>query len=123
MKRMTTDIKTIDQFIANYPKNVQDILQKIRQTIHAAVPEAKEKISYGIPTFTLNDKNLVHFSAYEHHIGFYPGAGAIVTFKDDLEAYETSKGTVQLSLDRPIPYNLIKKITLYRVAQHINKEK
>ena len=122
MKRMNTDIKTIDQFIANYPENVQEILQKIRQTIHEVAPEAKEKISYGIPTFKLKG-NLVHFSAYEHHIGFYPGAGAIVTFKDDLKAYNTSKGTVQFPLDQPIPYDLIKRVTLYRVEQQINKEK
>lgn len=122
MKRMNTDIKTIDQFIANYPKNVQEILQKIRQTIHEVVPAAKEKISYGIPTFTLKG-NLVHFSAYEHHIGFYPGAGAIVAFKDDLKDYNKSKGTVQFPLDKPIPYDLLKKITLYRVSQQASQSK
>ncbi len=116
MRKIKTDIKTIDEFIAIFPENVKEILQKIRQTIHEAAPEAKENISYGIPTFTLKG-NLVHFSAYEHHIGFYPGAGAIVAFKDDLKAYNTSKGTVQFPLDQPIPYDLIKKITLYRVSQ------
>lgn len=116
MKITNTAIKTIDEFISNYPENVQEILQKIRQTIHEVAPEAKEKISYGIPTFTLKG-NLVHFSAYEHHIGFYPGAGAIVAFKDDLKAYNTSKGTVRFPLDQPIPYDLIKNITLYRVSQ------
>ncbi len=118
MKSTNTDIKTIDEFISNYPENVQGILQKIRQTIHGVTPEAKEKISYGIPTFTLKG-NLVHFSAYEHHIGFYPGAGAIVAFKDDLKAYNTSKGTVQFPLDQPIPYDLIKKITKYCVQKKL----
>jgi uncharacterized protein YdhG (YjbR/CyaY superfamily) len=122
MKSTNTDIKTIDEFISNYPENVQGILQKIRQTIHGVTPEAKEKISYGIPTFTLKG-NLVHFSAYEHHIGFYPGAGAIVAFKDDLKAYNTSKGAVQFPLDQHIPYDLIKKITLYRVGQQSSQSK
>ncbi len=113
---MNTDIKTIDEFISNYPDNVQVILQKIRQSIHEVAPEAEEKISYGIPTFTLNG-NLVHFSAYKHHIGFYPGSEAILAFTDDLKPYITSKGTVQFPLDKPIPYGLIKKITKYRVQQ------
>ncbi|HMS50163.1 MAG TPA: DUF1801 domain-containing protein [Candidatus Saccharibacteria bacterium] len=113
---MKTDITTVDEFIGNYPEDVRVILDKIRQTIHAAAPGAKEKISYGIPTFTLGG-NLVHFSAYKHHVGFYPGADAIQVFKDDLKAYKTSKGTIQFPLDQPIPYDLIKKITLFRTRQ------
>jgi uncharacterized protein YdhG (YjbR/CyaY superfamily) len=108
--------KKIDEFIDNYPEDVQIILERIRQTIHEATPGAKEKISYGIPTFTLGG-NLVHFSAYKHHVGFYPGADAIQVFKDDLKAYKTSKGTIQFPLDQPIPYDLIKKITLFRTRQ------
>lgn len=108
---MDLNIKTIDEFIAKYPANIQAILQSIRETIHEVVPQAKEKISYGIPTFELNGKNLVHFSAYEKHIGFYPGAQSIVDFAEDLSEYDTSKGTVRFPLDKPIPYNLIKKIT------------
>ena len=111
---------TIDEFISSYPKDVQDILQELRQTIAKAAPEAKEKISYGIPTFTLHG-NLVHFSAYESHIGFYPGAGAIVDFKKDLKPYETSKGTVRFPIDQPIPFPLIRKIVLYRVKQNTQK--
>ncbi len=113
---MNADPKTIDEFIANYTENVQEILQKIRETIHGVVPEAQEKISYGIPTYYSNG-NLVHFSAYKHHIGFYPGSGAIKAFKDDLKPYKTSKGTIQFPLDQPIPYDLIKKITKYRAEQ------
>lgn len=119
---MDTDPKTIDDFIASYPKQAQEILQQIRQTIHRVVPEAKEKISYGIPTFYLAG-NLVHFSAYKHHIGFYPGSDAIKAFKDDLKPYKTSKGTIQFPLDQPIPYDLIKKITKYRVGQQLSKKK
>jgi len=114
---MDTSITTIDQFIASYPEDTRVILQQIRLTILDIVPEAREKIGYGIPTFTLNGKNLVHFSAYEKHIGFYPGSNAIVVFAKDLKGYNTSKGTIQFPLDKPIPYDLIKKITKYCVIQ------
>lgn len=103
--------KNIDEYISNFPLDVQKILQKMRVTIQAADPEAKEKISYGIPTFTLKGKNLVHFGAYPKHIGFYPGPSAIAAFKDDLKAYEGSKGTVRFPLEKPVPYDLVKKIT------------
>ncbi len=112
--------KDIDEYISNYPSEVKKILQSIRQTIQKAAPEAKEKISYGIPTFALNG-NLVHFAAYEHHIGFYPGASGIEDFKEDLKEYNTSKGTVQFPIDKPVPLKLIDKITRYRVVQNNKK--
>lgn len=108
---MDQNIKTIDEFIAKYPNDVQAILRKIRQTIKDVAPDAKEKISYGIPTFTLNGKNLVHFSAYAKHIGFYPGSMPIAELSKELVGYKTSKGTIQFPLNKPIPYDLIKKIT------------
>lgn len=111
----TDSIKTIDQYIVNYPEDVQLILKKVRQTIQDAAPEAKEKMSYGIPTFYLNG-NLVHFGAYPKHIGFYPGAQALVDFAPKLKDYNTSKGTVQFQLNQPIPYDLIRDITLARVS-------
>ncbi|MCE7936517.1 hypothetical protein DYH10_01900 [Candidatus Saccharibacteria bacterium CPR2] len=116
MKQEDFKPNTIDEFISLYPEEVQAILQKIRQTILKVAPNAKEKISYGIPTFTLNGKNLVHFSAYKAHIGFYPGSEAISTFKNDLMSYATSKGTVRFPLDQPIPYDLISKITKHRTT-------
>ena len=112
--------ETVDEYIAHFPENTQEILVEIRQTIKAAVPEAKEKISYGIPTFTLNVKNLVHFGGYDHHIGLYPGSAPISEFARDLEGYKTSKGTVQFPLDKPIPYDLIEKITKACVEKRIN---
>ncbi len=117
---MDLSIKTIDECISTYPEATQAILQKVRKTIHEAAPEAKEKIAYGIPTFTLNG-NLVHFSAYRAHIGFYPGAEAIAVFKDELKDYDTSKGTVRFPIDQPIPYDLIKKITEFRVEQSLTR--
>lgn len=110
--------KNIDEYISNFPEPVQAILEKVRTTIQAAAPEATEKISYGIPTFYLK-KNLVHFAAYPHHIGFYPGAAPLEEFKDKLTAYNTSKGTVQFPLDQPIPYDLIKDITEFCVQRNL----
>lgn len=115
-----TKASSIDEFINKFPKTTQQLLQKIRKTIHTAAPEAQEKISYGIPTFTLHG-NLVHFSAYEHHIGFYPGADGIRQFSDQLKNYETSKGTIRFPFDQPIPYALIAEITKFRVAQNLAK--
>lgn len=106
--------KDIDEYISNFPDDVQDILEKIRQTIHAAAPEAVEKISYGIPTFKQKG-NVVHFAAYASHIGFYPGAQALEVFAKEVQSYRTGKGTLQFSLDKPIPYKLIADITKYRV--------
>lgn len=117
-----SNAQTIDEFISRYPKSTQDILQQIRATIQKTVPEAKEKISYGIPTFTFHG-NLVHFSAYEKHIGFYPGAAPIAALKDELKAYETSKGTVRFPLDQPLPLNLIKQMTLAAAERNLEKSK
>ena len=112
--------ETIDEYIANFPQNTQLLLEKVRATIRKQAPQATEKISYGIPTFWLNG-NLVHFAGYEHHIGFYPGSGGISEFASELADYNTSKGTVQFPLDKPIPYELIEKIVAFRVAQNLAK--
>ena len=110
-------IKDIDSFIAQFPFATQKILNKVRATIQKAAPEATETINYGIPTFQLHG-NLVHFSAYEHHIGFYPGAAGIAHFQKEISKYKSAKGSVQFPLTEPIPYELITKITLYRVEQN-----
>jgi uncharacterized protein YdhG (YjbR/CyaY superfamily) len=115
MDRMKTNLKTIKTYIAVYPKETQVVLKKIYELIHSLVPSAEEKISYGIPTFKLKGKNLVHFAAYAHHIGFYPGSEAIGVFEDELKGYVLSKGTVQFQLDEPIPYEMITKITKFRI--------
>ncbi len=107
----------IDDFISAYPQEVQAILQKIRATIKKSAPEAEEAMSYGIPTFKLNGKNLVHFSAFKEHIGFYPTPTGIEKFKKELSAYEGAKGSVKFPLSKPIPYALIGKITQFRVKE------
>lgn len=113
--------KNIDEYIGNFPKDVQDRLSDIRRVIHEAAPEASEKISYGIPTFYLNG-NLVHFAAYEKHIGFYPGSAPISDFASELKDYETSKGTVKFPLDKSLPFDLIRKMTLHCVKRSQQKK-
>ena len=109
---------TIDEYIAQFPPDVQEKLREIRAVIREAAPGAVEKISYQMPTFYLNG-NLVHFAAHPHHIGFYPTPSGIEAFKDEISAYKSSKGAVQFPLDQPIPYELIGKIVKYRVAENL----
>jgi uncharacterized protein YdhG (YjbR/CyaY superfamily) len=112
--------KTIDEYIAGFPPDVQQILQKIRLTIHEAAPEAQEKISYQMPTFYLKG-NLVHFAAFAKHIGFYPVPTGIEAFKDELSVYKQGKGSVQFPIDQPIPYDLIRRIVNFRVQENLAK--
>ncbi len=117
---MNTSIKTIDEYIASFPKDVQALLQTMRGIIKKAAPKATETISYGIPTF-VQDGNLVHFGGYKNHIGFYPAPNGIEAFKKELSKYEGSKGTVKFALDKPLPAALISQIVKYRIEK--NKEK
>ena len=120
MENNKKSFNSIDEYIMTFPKEVRGILQELRATIRAVAPDAGEKISYGIPTFTLNG-NLVHFAAYKKHIGFYPASSGILAFKKELSVYKTSRGTVQFPIDKPLPLALIKKIVRFRVAE--NKKK
>ena len=107
---------TIDEYIKAFPKDVQIILEKMRQTIRKAAPEAVEAISYQIPTFKLNG-NLVHFGAFKNHIGFYPTSSGIRAFKKQLTPYKGAKGSVQFPIEKPIPYDLVRKIVKFRVKE------
>lgn len=107
----------IDEYISYFPDSVKKILEKIRQIIRDAAPEAQESISYQIPTFKLNGKNLIHFAAYEKHVGFYPTPSGIEKFKVELTQYRPAKGSVKFPLDKPIPYDLVKKIVEFRVKE------
>lgn len=113
---------TIDEYISSSPEPTQLLLKQIRMAISKAVPEAGEKMSYQMPTFTLAG-NIVHFAAYKHHIGFYPGAGAIIEFNKELSAYVLSKGTVRFALDKPLPLDLIARIAQYRAKENLKKDK
>ncbi|NYT04378.1 MAG: hypothetical protein GKC00_06715 [Candidatus Methanofastidiosa archaeon] len=115
--------KDIDDYIKDFPKEVQTRLKKIRETIKEVAPDAEEKISYGMPTFTLKGNNLVHFAAYNKHIGFYPTPSGIEKFKDDISVYAWSKGAVQFPLDKPVPYDLIREIVAFRVKENLDYSK
>ena len=106
---------TMDEYIASFPKNVQTVLEKIRQTIRKVAPGATEAISYQIPTFKLNGSNLVHFAAWKEHIGFYATPSGNAAFKKELAQYKMAKGSIQFPLDEPIPYDLVTKIIKFRV--------
>ena len=118
MKGPKKEYKTIDEHIATFPKNVQSILQELKQVIREAAPEAKETISYQIPAFRQNGL-LVWFAAFKTHIGFFPKASGIENFKEKLCSYEISKGTVRFPIGEPIPYDLIKKIVRFRVKENL----
>ena len=114
--------QTIDEYIARFPKEIQELLETIRITIREAAPDAEETISYQMPTFKLKG-NLVHFAAYKNHIGFYPTPSGIEKFRDELSAYKGAKGSVQFPIDQPLPLELISKIVKFRAAENLEKAK
>lgn len=108
---------TIDEYINAYPTNVQGILVKIRQIIHDAAPDAIESISYKMPAFKLNGKDLIYFAAWKKHISMYPVPAGSDRFEQELSPYISSKGTVSFQLDKPVPFKLIEAIAQARVEQ------
>ena len=115
---MTPRVKysSIEEYISGFPEETQKLLRQVRASIKEAAPEAAEKISYGIPTFTLAG-NLVHFAAFKNHIGFYPTSSGIEKFKEELSIYEGAKGSVKFPIDKPLPLGLISKIVKFRVKE------
>jgi uncharacterized protein YdhG (YjbR/CyaY superfamily) len=116
MKKGMIAPRNIDEYIAGFPREVQEKLQRMRMAIRRAAPKAEEAIKYAMPTFTLNG-NLVHFAAYKNHIGFYPAPRALQEFSAELSKYEGSKGAVRFPLDKPLPIGLIQRIVKYRVVK------
>ncbi len=115
--------KTIDEYIKASPKDVQSILQRLRLTIQKAAPEAIETISYQMPTFKLNGKGLVYFAAFKNHIGFYPIPSGIEAFKKELSRYKQGKGSVQFPIDKPIPYDLVRRIVRFRAKENRERKR
>ncbi len=114
---MKKQFKTMDEYIKTFPLNVQRRLEKMRKTIQKAAPGAAEAISYQMPTFKLNGKNLVHFAAWKNHIGFYPQPSGTEAFQKELSPYKAAKGSVQFPLDRPIPFDLVERMVKFRVKE------
>jgi uncharacterized protein YdhG (YjbR/CyaY superfamily) len=113
----TKTVKTIDEYVAGFPQDIQKLLTEVRQTIQNSAPNAAEAIKYGMPTFTLNG-NLVHFAAFKNHIGFYPTPSAIRAFDKELEAYKRSKGAVQFPYSGQLPHELISRMVQFRVKEN-----
>ena len=112
----------VDRYIAGFPLNMRELLEKMRTTISKAAPGAEETLGYGIPTFKLNG-NLVHFAGYKNHVGFYPAPSAIKAFEKELNVYERAKGSVQFPIDKPLPLALVKKMVNFRVKENLEKKK
>ncbi|WP_330389206.1 iron chaperone [Parasporobacterium paucivorans] len=111
------EVHTVDEYISGFPKEVQEILQNIRQVIKETVPGAEEKISYRMPAYYYKGV-LVYFAAYEKHIGFYPIPSGVLAFRDKLAGYKKAKGSVQFPINKPIPYELIREIVRFRAEEN-----
>ena len=112
--------QTIDEYIKQFPVEVQDILHKLRLIIREEVPEAEETISYQMPAFSLNGI-LVYFAAWKNHIGFYPTASGMNAFKEELKEFKVTKGSIHFPFTKPLPKELIRKIVRFRIEE--NKKK
>ena len=115
--------KTIDEYIESFPENVQDILEKLRDTVRKAAPGAAESISYQMPTFKLDKNKLVYFSAWKNHIGLYSIPRGNEAFRKQLSPYEGEKGSLRFPLEKPIPYDLVRKIVIFRMKEIQDEKK
>jgi len=118
---MNAVYNNIDEYILTFPPETQKLLEEIRSTIQLAAPDASEAISYQMPTFKMNGKNLVHFAGYKNHIGFYPVPSGMIAFQEELSIYKQGKGSVQFPVDQPLPLDLVTKIVQFRVGENIKK--
>jgi uncharacterized protein YdhG (YjbR/CyaY superfamily) len=114
---VTTQFATIDEYISSFPEDVGTILEKVRRTIRNAAPNADERISYHIPTITLNGRDLVYFAAWKHYLSFYPLPAVDEAFEQELAPYRAAKSTVRFPFRKPIPYHLIERLVALHVRQ------
>lgn len=114
---MRPEYKNVDAYIASFPEKTQEILREVRSIIKKTAPDASEGIWYGMPGYKLNGRPLVYFAAFQNHIGFYPTDSGIRKFLPLLSAYKHSKGAVQFPINKPLPFDLILKITKFRVKE------
>ena len=115
--------RSIDDYIAEFPAATQKVLKQMRALIKKTAPAATETISYAIPTFDLNGRHLVHFAAFESHIGFYPTPSGIEAFQQEIKQYRSAKGSVQFPLDEPLPKDLIRRIVEFRIEEVSKRKK
>ncbi len=109
---------TIDEYIAGYPADVQMVLTRVRATMHAVLPDAEERIRYGMPALMLGGRYAIHFAAWTHHLGIYPVARADDELERELEPYRAAKDSINFSYDQPIPYELIRRVTAFLARKH-----
>jgi len=114
--------KTVPEYVKSLPAKRKTMFVQLRNAIKQAAPLAEEVISYNMPAFRFHGI-LVYYASYEKHIGFYPTSSVIKVFADELQNYNTSKGTIQFPVDKKLPVSLIKKIVKYRVKENLEKEK
>lgn len=115
---MKTSLKTVDEYIASFPKETQAVLEKIRAVVIHKAPEAIEGMAYGMPGYKTQGKPLVYFGAYKNHIGLYATPGGHSAFADELSGYKQGKGSVQFPLNQPLPLDLIARIVEFRVEEN-----
>jgi len=117
----TVHFTSIDEYITSFPEDTQKILADLRATIHAAAPDAEEKISYNMPTFTLNGKYLTYFAAWKNHIAIYGTPPVVLDELKEVVSYKTEKGALQFPLDQPLPLDLITKLVELSAIEHQNR--
>lgn len=113
----------MDEYIAGFPKETQQVLEQVRAVIKREAPDAEETISYAIPAFNLNKHNLIYFAGYKNHISLYPVPKGSETFEKEISKYKSGKGTMQFPLDKPLPLNLVTKIVKNRIKENVKKYK
>jgi uncharacterized protein YdhG (YjbR/CyaY superfamily) len=119
-----TGFKSVDEYIASQPEDVQGVLKRVQSTIRKAVPGAEEVISYKIPTYKLHGVPVLYFAGWRQHYSLYPATGRVIAaFKDDLAPYEVNKSTIRFPLSRPVPVKLIERIAKFRAKEVAEREK
>lgn len=120
---MNTNIKSVDEYIKTFPKDIQSLLNTVRTTIKKNASQATESISYGMPAYKTYGKPLVYFAAFKNHIGFYATPSGHAEFAKELSHYKQGKGSVQFPLNQPIPYDLIARMVVFKVIENEKKYK
>jgi uncharacterized protein YdhG (YjbR/CyaY superfamily) len=119
-----TDFKSVDEYIASQPEAAQEVLERVRNTIRKAVPEADEVISYQIPTYKLHGGTVLYFAGWKQHYSLYPASeDMLAAFKDELAPYQVNKGTIRFPLSKAVPVKLIERLAKFRAKAVAKREK